>query len=74
VQSYFTEHLPRQRRASVHTIRAYRDVLTLLFKFVAKQCGRGMASLPLGDLDADSLMRLLDHVEKGPSGNCDRTT
>ena len=32
VQSYFTEYLPRQRGASVHTIRAYRDALALLFK------------------------------------------
>ncbi|WP_231892113.1 tyrosine-type recombinase/integrase [Burkholderia sp. MSMB1589WGS] len=45
VQSYFTEYLPRQRGASVHTIRAYRDALTLLFKFVSEQSGRGVASL-----------------------------
>jgi len=32
VQSYFTEYLPRQRGASVHTMHAYRDTLTLLFK------------------------------------------
>lgn len=35
VETYFTEYLPRQRGASIHTIRAYRDLLTLLFKFVA---------------------------------------
>lgn len=63
VQSYFTEYLPRQRGASAHTIRAYRDALTLLFKFVAEQRGRGVASLQLGDLDADTLMRFLDHIE-----------
>ena len=33
LQSYFTEYLPRQRGASVHTVRAYRDGLTLLLKF-----------------------------------------
>ena len=63
VQSYFTEYLPKQRGASVHTIRAYRDALTMLFKFVAEQRGRGVASLQLGDIDADSVMRFLDHIE-----------
>ncbi|MES2888531.1 MAG: tyrosine-type recombinase/integrase [Pseudomonadota bacterium] len=63
VQSYFTEYLPRQRGASVHTIRAYRDALTLLFKFVAEQRGRGVASLQLGDIDADAVARFLNHIE-----------
>lgn len=63
VEAYFTEYLPRQRGASVHTIRAYRDALTLLFRFVAQQRGRGVASLQLSDLDADSVTRFLDHIE-----------
>lgn len=63
VQSYFTEYLPKQRGASVHTIRAYRDALTLLFKFVAEQRGRGVASLQIGDIDADAVTRFLNHIE-----------
>jgi len=63
VETYFTEYLPRQRGASVHTIRAYRDTLTLLFKFVAGHRGRGVASLQLSDLDAEAVMRFLDHIE-----------
>ena len=63
VEAYFTEYLPRQRGASVHTVRAYRDALTLLFKFVADQRGRGVASLQLSDLDADAVTRFLDHIE-----------
>ena len=63
VQSYFTEYLPKQRGASVHTIRAYRDTLTLLFKFVAEQRGRGVASLRIGDIDADAVSRFLSHIE-----------
>lgn len=63
VQSYFTEYLPRQRGASVHTIRAYRDALTLLFRFVAAQRGRGVASLQLSDLDAETVTGFLDHIE-----------
>ena len=63
VEAYFTEYLPRQRGASVHTIRAYRDALTLLFRFVAEQRSRGVASLQLGDLDVDAVTRFLDHIE-----------
>ena len=63
VQSYFTQYLPKQRGASVHTIRAYRDALTLLFKFVAEKRGRGVASLQLGDIDVDAVTRFLDHIE-----------
>lgn len=63
VQSYFTEYLPKQRGASVHTVRAYRDALTMLFKFIAEQHRRGVASLQLSDIDADAVMRFLDHIE-----------
>jgi integrase/recombinase XerD len=63
VQSYFTEYLPKQRGASVHTVRAYRDALTMLFKFIAKQHRRGVASLQLGDIDADAVTCFLDHIE-----------
>ena len=77
LQSYFTEYLPRQRGASVHTVRAYRDGLTLLLKFVAEQRGRGVASLQLSDLDADAVTRFLDHIETARSNtaatrNCRR--
>lgn len=63
VEAYFTEYLPKQRGASVHTVRAYRDALTLLVKFVAEQRGRGVASLQLSDLDVDAVTRFLDHIE-----------
>jgi len=69
LQAYFTEYLPRQRGASVHTIRAYRDALTLLLKFVAAQRGRGVASLQLSDLDADAVMCFLDHIETARSNS-----
>jgi integrase/recombinase XerD len=37
VQAFFTERLARQRRASAHTISAYRDTLRLV---IGKQIGR----------------------------------
>ena len=63
VEAYFTDYLPKQRGASVHTVRAYRDALTLLIKFVAERLGRGIASLQLSDLDVDAVTRFLDHIE-----------
>ena len=63
VESFFTEYLPRQRGASVHTIRAYRDALKLLLEFVAQRRGRGVALLELNDLDVETVGRFLDHIE-----------
>jgi site-specific recombinase XerD len=63
VESFFVEYLPRQRGASVHTVRAYRDTLKLLFEFVAQRQGRGVAALELGNLDADAVACFLDHIE-----------
>src|SRR5215475_12923308 len=63
VESFFVEYLPRQRGASVHTVRAYRDTLKLLFEFVAQRLGRGVASLELSNLDVDAVACFLDHIE-----------
>jgi site-specific recombinase XerD len=77
VESFFTDYLPRQRGASRHTVRAYRDALKLLFEFVARRCGRQVASLELGDLDVDAVAGFLDHIETNRSNaavtrNCRR--
>ena len=63
VEAFFTTYLPRQRGASPHTIRAYRDTLRLLLEFAAQQRSRAVASLELGDLDADMIAGFLDHIE-----------
>lgn len=69
VESFFTEYLPRQRGASVHTVRAYRDALKLLFEFVAQRRGHSVASLELGNLDADTVACFLDHIESKRSNS-----
>jgi integrase/recombinase XerD len=63
VESFFIEYLPRQRGASVHTIRAYRDALKLLFEFTAQRRGRDVSALGLDDLDVDAIAAFLDHIE-----------
>jgi len=50
VESYFREHLVGTRGASPHTVRAYRDTLRLLFRFVADRLHRAVADLTLDDL------------------------
>jgi site-specific recombinase XerD len=63
VESFFTNYLPRQRGASPHTIRAYRDTLKLLLLFVAQSQNREVAALRLDDLDANMIAAFLDHLE-----------
>lgn len=63
VEAFFIDYLPRQRGASRHTVRAYRDALKLLFEFTAHRTGRQVASLELGDLDVDTIAGFLDHIE-----------
>ena len=62
IESYFGDYLARQRGASVHTVRAYRDVLTLLLKFVATRRSSGVASLQLTHLDAETVMQFMVSV------------
>jgi integrase/recombinase XerD len=63
VESFFVEYLPRQRGASIHTVRAYRDTLKLLFEFVAQRLRRDVVSLELNNLDVDAVACFLDHIE-----------
>jgi integrase/recombinase XerD len=63
VQAFFTDYLTRQRRASPHTIAAYRDSLRLLLAFAARQTGKQPARLEITDLDAPVIGAFLDHLE-----------
>lgn len=69
VESFFIEYLPRQRGASVHTIRAYRDALKLLFEFTAQRRGRDVSALGLDDLDVDAIAAFLDYIETSRSNS-----
>lgn len=69
VESFFIEYLPRQRGASLHTVRAYRDTLKLLLEFAAQRSGRDFASLELKDLGAETIGNFLDHIEAARSNS-----
>jgi integrase/recombinase XerD len=72
MQAFFTERLIGQRRASPHTIAAYRDTLRLLLGFTAARTGTPPCRLDIAELDAPLIAAFLDHIEH-QRGNCIRT-
>ena len=72
VQAFFTERLARQRRASPHTIAAYRDTLRLLLSFAAERAATRPSRIGFADLTAPVITAFLDHCEQ-QRGNSIRT-
>ena len=73
VRDYFTDHLPRVRGTSPHTIHGYRDSLVLLLRFLSARHRRPIAELDLKDLEPVRILAFLSHLEKerkviSPSG------
>lgn len=64
LETFFTERLMAQRRASPHTIAAYRDAFCLLLGFVEHKTGKAPAALRLEDLHAPLIGAFLDHLER----------
>ena len=63
LQTFFSDRLIGQRRASPHTIAAYRDTLKLLIAFAAQRTGREPSALDIDDLDAPLIGAFLAHLE-----------
>jgi len=72
LQAFFTDRLLRQRRASPHTVAAYRDTLRLLLGFAAVRLNIEPSKLAIDHLDAPLIGTFLDHLEQD-RGNCVRT-
>ncbi len=72
LQSFFTDRLLRQRRASPHTIAGYRDSFRLLLHFAKERLGKMPTKLMIEDLDAPFLGDFLQHLESS-RGNSTRT-
>ena len=64
VHDYFSDHLPRVRGASPHTIHSYRDSLVLLLRFVAARNKRPVVELDLKDLDPPAILAFLSQLER----------
>jgi site-specific recombinase XerD len=72
LEAFFSERLQRQRRASPHTVAAYRDAFRLLLAFAVAQIGKAPSHLLLADIDASLVGAFLEHLEK-ERGNSIRT-
>jgi integrase/recombinase XerD len=62
--SFLTHYLAAQRNLSPNTIKAYRDVFTLLLRFCRDACGIAPERLRLEQIDAPLVEAFLDHLEK----------
>jgi len=72
LQAFFTDRLIGQKRASTHTIAAYRDTIRLLLTFASEQTGTAPSDLDINDLQAPLIGAFLDHLEH-ERGNTIRT-
>jgi len=72
LQTFFTDRLFRQRRASAHTIGSYRDTFRLLLHFAQAHLGTAPSALTLDAFDAPFVCTFLDHIEHH-RGNTART-
>ena len=64
LQSFFEERLANQRRASVNTVKSYRDTWKLLLHFLSQTTGHRPDRLGLDDLSAEMILAFLDGLEK----------
>ncbi len=64
LRDYFTDHLPRLRGMSPHTIHSYRDSLLLLLRFLASRRRRQVCDLNLDDIGPDQILEFLNHLEE----------
>ncbi len=72
LEAFFSERLLRQRRASSHTVAAYRDAFRLLLSFAEARLHKAPSTLLLADIDAPFFGAFLDHLEQA-RGNSVRT-
>lgn len=72
LQAFFTDRLIAQKRASAHTIAAYRDTIRLLLAFAAQHTHKAPSDLDIDDLAAPLIGAFLDHLEH-ERGNTIRT-
>lgn len=68
-ESFFHNYLYSTRGASAHTVRAYRDGLKLFFLFLASRKNKSMAGLSLDDVQAETVLAFLDHIESKRSNS-----
>jgi integrase/recombinase XerD len=64
VSHFLTHHLVAQRNLSPNTVKAYRDVFTLLLRFCRDSRGLPLERLCLDQIDTSLVEAFLDHLAK----------
>ncbi|RTL37273.1 MAG: integrase [Candidatus Melainabacteria bacterium] len=64
VEKFFIERLMKQRQASPHTIKSYRDTFRLLLAFTQKRLNKSPSRLELSEIDAPLIAEFLESLEK----------
>ena len=64
LETFFTQRLMAQRRASPHTLASYRDAFRLLLQYAQRSLKKPPSTLVIEDLDVPLICRFLDHLEK----------
>ena len=72
IQSFFTDHLVKERDASPATIAAYRDAIKLLINYATECTGTKATGLDFAQLNATLLLGFLEYLET-ERGNSIRT-
>lgn len=62
--AFLREHLPRERRASIHTCDAYAYSFQLFVTFAAHRLRKRPCLLQVEDLDVPTILAFLEHVEQ----------
>ena len=62
VTNFLTHYLAAQRNLSPNTIKAYRDVFTLLLRFCRDVRGLALERLSLAQIDVSLVEAFLDHL------------
>lgn len=72
LSGFLREHLPKERRASLHTCEAYAQSFQLLLGFAANRFKIKPSKIEIERLDAPLVLAFLEHLEKN-RGNSVRT-
>jgi len=64
IHDYFKVYLPNQRRASVHTIKAYRKAMDALLDFVKVKKEVELYEIEFGMIDHKMITAFLDNIEE----------
>ena len=63
LQAFYTDRLANHRRASQHTVSAYRDTFRLLLGYLELTTGTAPSALEFEQLTADTISEFLNHLE-----------